>query len=707
MDFKENNSCVYFFVDNKGSVKINKMNNSEEDVRSMYFTRHDASVLLFAYDYYGGILYVMNLQKDSLLELLEIRKEGSGSSDEFLQQTLDQLQCACEFLNTTYKWKGSIVAGVPKHDEVVRLTIKDYSLAWGYLTASLWNLNFEVLNLNIYVMSELDNTSEFVQEGETYSTSLGNIQGPAILLKRTNSSFDPSKNIIYQYYTNLAKLYNFDTGDRGAFMSGIANYLEDTLVKYMNSESVGERSNWYMFSRNGQVFIERNDKQMTADQISEKFGSYKVVVNFSYVRTFDSGYIIITDMGSRRMNSGVHNEMYEFLMDNLDIIGHVNIDGKVIDEEPLFLFDDFSKKLEWQNIDETPVWVYIKTILSECYDFNYENIPVLKGEFKENFDTKFVSEINDSNKDIVGEYADRVPFIVWNTNTDNRGSYLGCFHSLINEYLKYMSYIGEIEVDIYASEDPHDMMAYLENIEDNILGDSQQILMFENEMLLGVEFSKYYHEYNTFMLMFDVLSFDRDRIESALSKLGKEESDKMASLADSIHQKMYYVLLKMIGVLAFIKYGEDIESDGAIIHGSLVVRKGFLGNMMRVESINLVGDGHKLYNCVDLVTRTDYHFTEDKLTVFDLSFENYEEYNKKIVVASSSSDTHDFYENLLSKWLRNPYTKEVEEAEVADIPSHQSYESLLRAHNEYYDHTTDAILTEVLLNDTRKANNGK
>jgi hypothetical protein len=708
MDFKENNSCVYFFVDNNGTIRINKMNNNEDDIRSLYFTRYDASVILFAYDYYKGVLHVTNLKNDSLKELLEIRMSGSKPSDPFLKQTLDQLDSCCDFLTKTYQWKGEIVSGYPTHDEVVKLSIKDYNLAWGFLTSSLWNLNFEVMNLDVYVVSELQMVSEFVNEGEKYSTKLGIIEGPAILLRRNNSSFLNSQNIIYQYYTNLADLYNFDTGDHNAYIDGMAHYLEDTLGKYLNNNSIGERSDWFMFIRGGQVFIERNDKHMTSDSISNKFGSYKVVITFGYVRTKDSGYIIISDVSRKSMASGNYHEMYNFLMDNLDSIGHVDSDGKVLDKEPMVLFDDFTNDCEWVYISETPVWVYIKTVLSKCYNFKQMNIPVLKCNFRKNFDAKLVEELNDTNSDIVGKYVedkdDVFPFIVWNESFGKKESYLGSFHSLINEYLKFVSRYGDLEVDSFSSNKPNDMIAHLKNLKDNILSDSQSLLMFENEMLLGVEFSKYYHEYNSFMLMFDVLSFDRKRIEEAMASGDDKQSDIIASLADDVHQKMYYVLLKMIGVLSAIKYGESIEDhDANISVGDFVIRKGLQGNVMRVEEIHIIGDNSRAYKCLDLVSDiTDSHDYDD-ISLFNLVFEDYDQYNKNIRVASRDNDIDGYYRRLLTKWLRNPHVKEIEEGEFVEIESAQPFEELLREQNEFFDHSTDSLLTEVLLNETRKA----
>jgi hypothetical protein len=707
MDFKENNSCVYFFVDNKGSVRINKMNNSEEDVKSLYFERHDSAVLLFAYDYYRGILYVTNVDEENLSDVLEVKRTG-GTSDIFVKQILDQMEIAGEYLKNTYQWSGTIEVGNPPHDAIFKMSIKDYAIAWDFLETSLLNLNFEAINLDVYVISELGTHSVFVDEEEVYETSRGDIPGPAILINKVNGTLSSNRNIVYQYYVNLADLYNFDAGDYNSYVYGVSDYLDEMFEGYLNNNSVAKKTDWYVFARKGQVFIERNERGMKASDISKTFGSYKAVMNFGYVGTEDGGYIIVDEISMENSREGVYHDLYNAIMDNLTIIGHVDEEGVELKEAPLVLFDDNIESIRWEDIKETPVWAYIVTVLSKCYGFDQANIPVLRGNFKGDFAAVYISEVNDSNKDAISKYINieeaEAPFIMWNDSYGKKESFVGSFHSLINEYLKFISDLKGISMSRISDETTDGIQSYLEYLNDEVLG--KNIFMFENEMLLSVEFSKYYHEYNFFMFMFDILSFDRGRIEKALSETPNgEESEHIAELADSVHQKAYYVMLKVSIILAGVKYGEDVISDEDIINGDLVIKKNFGGNIMRVVEIVMDDENSKLYKCLDLVGNNVSSFTFEDLDNLDLVF--YDSKDGKARIATASKDEpNNYYKKLLTKWLRNPIVQKMEGSDWEEVPQGNSMESMLREQNEYFEHHTDEILTEVLLNENRKARNG-
>ena len=711
MDFKDNNSCVYFFVDGKGRIRINKMNNAENDIRDLYFTRHDALVLLFAYDYYESILYVTNISEDNLLKILKLRKEGKKSSSDEVRQLCDQFNAASDYLIEKYKWKGTVRNGKPNHDKVVKLSIKDFSFSWDFLSLSLFNLNFELLNLDVYIVSGLGIDSKMVLEDQSFNTSEGVIKGPAILLNRTNSIYNLNQSIIFQYYSNLSYIYNFDTGDHGFYSQGVADYLEDCMNKYMNNQSLGERTEWYMFVRNGQVFLDKNLRKMTSDDISNKFNHYKSVITFGYVVSADCRYIVMSDVSDNSFNkTGVYSEMYEYLMSNLDKIGHVDGDGNIIDEEPLVLFDNGINEVQWQMFSETPLWVYVKTILSKVYGFNQKDVPILRGSFDEEFGAKYISNVDDSNRGIIEKYMDLegkdFPFIMLNEDYGSRSSYLGSFHCLMNEYMKFVNDNDDnFGAELISPMKTEGISQYLEYMDDNLLRDPQGVMMFENELLLGIEFSKYYHEYNSFMFMFDILSFDRDRIERAISLT--EDGDManyIAGLADEIHQKMYYILLKMTGVLFYIKYDKDLGSGRDIRIGDVVVGRDFGGNLMRVTNILVDGDS-KMYECLDLVFEDECVCDPSNVFLFNLTFDDYEEYNRMIVAQKINNNEQGYYKKMLTKWLRNKKLREIEENEIEDHPTSQSYEALLREQNEFFDHSTDAILTEVLLNDNRVVKN--
>jgi hypothetical protein len=697
-------SCVYFFLDDQDNIKINKTNNTEKEIRDIYSIGDDSPAFLFAYDYYGKRLHVTNVSGSSLLNLLECKKKSKKgeSLDKFEKVSVRQIETVESYLKSVYDWDGKIASGPPHQDKSVsQLRVSDFNNASKYISSVMDRFNFKYKDVDVHVVPELSSQSKFIGRQSVCIEGGIKAKGPAILIRKSNSSKKCFENIVIQYLFNLPDILGFDVGDTDFMEEGLVDYVEETLPNFIEHDSLDFITYWYLASKNGNVYLDENSKRLSVSELKE-LHTFNIVIPFSYHDNDNHKYVMIENIGvSAYMSAGAHKEMVGFLMDNLDKIDHED------KAPPMILFKEYHRKPSLSYMSNFQPWLYIKNMLSGIYKFTPKDIRVLKGEFDGDFSAMYVNESNATGKAIAESNTTtdvQYPIILWNDSNQDSSSKIGHFHNLINEYLKFIEDFDGIQINHYSLKDNKEK-EYFESFRDDVIHNDEARYAFENEMIIILNDTDHLHKFNLFNLYLDILSFHRDKIEKVMSFGDGAELSDIASLSTEIQQKLYFIVLKAMGLVLRLKYGLDYRSREEIHKGDLVINEGNgAANLMRVVGIRLGdedSDNNKVYECKDLVTDRFYFLSDKRLFLFKIEIDDKKMYNNRVITASKKGEDLSYYRDLLKQFVLhqkriNPVDKPNEEKE------HPTMERWLRDEVDFFDHNTRAFLTETLLSDNRK-----
>lgn len=695
---------IHFFVDKYNKVVINNINNSEKELREIYKIDKSNPLLMFSYNFNSHKLHVKNISDAILGYLLSFKKQDKSPTG-FEKEALSQLDVVTAFLQKEYQWPGDITTEqIATNKEALELQLKDFKIAYKFISLILDSFNFEVVNLNIAIIDDLSSDSDFIHDGESVKRNGHIMKGPAILIRKNNSTFLTNRNLVFQYFFNLNKLYNLNIASDEFYYDCIGSYIEEMFHLFLETGNISNISYWHVYTKAGNVYLDNKKSKISNDEKKDT-DIHSVGFTFSFVDGEDSNYLIFDDLDIDSVkNTHVYHEMYDFLLDNADKFGHVDADGEKITDDPVVIFLKQKSNVTTYMATELPMWVYIKNILSPMYGFEPKDILVLKGNFDFSFSSKYINEPTDQIVDLLSDYVDiefvHFPLIVINDANADRTTYSYHNHSFINDYLKYISDVNGMEIDYYYL-NSNDMYEYLDNFINKVLYDKSKRIGLENEIIINLETSKHHHDYNVFKYIFDVLGFEEDRISRALLVSSEEEADKLSGKADELLQKLYYIALKAVAIIFKTKYGHSMEQDFELESGDIGAMSDYSGNIVHVLSKNMKGK-KIVYECQDSITGKMLKIPHGKIIKFNLGVCDVKVYNR-VKTASRDEEVH-FYKNFLKTWLKNePRKSPLDKEEEKEVVKNLGYEALLRHQSEYYDWTEGSVIIESLLGEDRKA----
>jgi hypothetical protein len=416
---KDSELIVSFYVV-QDEIKINHVGNTSEEILREIGSKRSGPILLFKYIPDSKKLIISNIDSDSLtliLESLKDKKQGKSLNSE-LSFAVKQLQVASKFLRKIYGWEGEVFSKEEVgFDDDIELSVSDFKIVWEYLKFFFLQYNAEVFDIPVHVIDALEEPSFFIEEDEEY----GEITGPAICVKKTNSIYSMCESIILQYVLNYDNIIKFDVALREEYLFDAKEHVDAAITGFFRNEIIDNRSFWYLENLGSKIYLHKNYDMLSDFNLSTSVAS-GTIMTFEYVVSGGSRYIII-DNASRNVtrNVSVYKEMFDFLMKNVDKIGHVDDDGSRIEKDPIVLFRPLSKRTIPLYLSHLPVWIFIENLLSVVYDFDAEDVLLLKGQFS--CDEPFLliqnkEDMVDKIGDVMELTDDKFPIIAWNTRVE-------------------------------------------------------------------------------------------------------------------------------------------------------------------------------------------------------------------------------------------------------------------------------------------------
>lgn len=702
---EDNGIKVYFYVTN-GEININHTGSTAEELAAESNSKKNFPIILFSYDFDSKVLCAENIDKEALSAVLNSlkRKKMKKSISEEMKEAVYQLEAVAKYLRKVYGWEGEIVSKEESgYDEDKKLSLSDFKVVFDYLRLFFRNYNAEIFDIDIYIVESLDKPSVFLEDDEEYD----DISGPAILLKKTNSMFAMSEAIIYQYVLNYDKIIGFDVGLREEYVLDTKDYVDDAIIGFFRNEIVDKKSFWFLEKIGSIVYLKKNTDLLSSMDLRKKRTG--AIMTFEYVVSDDSRYIIFDNISRHVIrNLNVYGKMFEFLMKNLGKIGHVGSDGGELKEDPIVLFRPSKNNIVPLFLSNIPVWIFIENIFSVLYDFDPEDILVLKGEFDSAHAFKLIDDLIELKK-----YTGRdleitendLPLLLWNTKVEE---------SAISEFMFLMaSYSLFIKEENFGNfQMPKNIKEFIYYINNNVFRDKDKTYALEHAMMILIHELEHVHEYNLFKIIFDIMGFYSSIVDNYLSSIDNESDLSMvAKIVDEIHEKLYYLVLKATLISAKIRYGANISKNVKPIRGDLVMDTG-MEEMMRVDMVSLeptkvdekTNPEGALLHCVNVFTNEKTKRTPEEVFVISFSFDDPKVYNykraSKIVEASESNDLYP-YKELLIPFIRNKKKKNpLDEDEKKKEPP--TFDAYLTEQRKDFGRNGGGVIVEHLLDKCRK-----
>jgi len=708
---RNNNLAISFYVV-KDEIKINHIGNTSDEIAAEMGFRKGYRLLLFKYDTSDQKLAVTNIDNKSLKLILESikNKKKTQHIDNELSDAISQIEVAAKFLRKTYGWGGEIISGEERGlDDKVALSLFDLGIVSDYLRFFFGNYNAEIFDIDIFIIDSLEEPSMFLEYEEEY----GDIEGPAILVKKVNSMYSICESVIYQYVLNYDKIIKFDVGLREEYIFDAKAYVDEAILGFFRNEVIDNRSFWYLKNKGSKIYLHKNYDVLSDSDLSKHVGG--TVLSFEYVISGDSRYIIINNVPRESVRDlSVYSEMFDFLMDHLDKIGHVKDNGKKIKENPVVLFRPAKRKTTPMLLSHMPIWVFIENVLSIVYDFDPEDIIILKGEFScDKAFSIFRDRVEMVKK--IGNCSnikdENFPIIVWNSRVEESS-----ITELISLLSAYASFIGKEKFgNLFEFRDMHRVLEYIRK---NVVCNEEKAYAIEHALMILIQETEHIHEYNIFKIVFGVMGFYSSLVDNYLSEIDDDEQiENVAECIDYLQERLYYLILKATLAVSKIKFGANIDKKRLPIKGDLVMDN----NMERLLRVILVSmEPHLvsrnnpegiLLHCEDVLSGKPYEVSPDSVFAIALSFGDSEVYNyrkasrNKMLKAEKDELGIDNYKKLLEPFLKNKKKKNPLDdsgEEMDDIPS---FEERLREQSRYFERERPVQVVEHLLEKCRKVKN--
>lgn len=700
------NCLVYFFIDNEGGIRINHLNNTSEELRELMGYRDGYPLLLFAYSYKDKKLFFTNVNQEELIEVLEIFKKSksksfSSSDDRDIAQ---QIQVCSDFLKKHYAWTGDLYSKEHLSTSFLKKSIKDFDMVWKYLNIVFGSFNIDVIDMPIYLIDNLKDRSIYVPNGKSLYLN-EHIEGPAIIIRKSNSMFFMSEAIVYQYLLNLHNIINFHTGIEEDYLNDTKEFIDKTFHSFLKYGDLKDKTFWYVAKKDGHLYLNRNQYILDSNKLKSIEG-YSSVITFEYNVVEDSRYIVINDISMEDMSiSSLYRDMFSFISRNLSYIGHIDDDGKEIEDAPIYIFEGIEPSYSILKASNLPIWVYVQTLLATVYDFDPKDIKIIKGDFEELFAFKYLDMSIEKNREYLSDYFDDDFYdsvMLWNSSQD---SLIAKWNQFVEEYIKYAfknkkSFINK------------DLKKTLNDFKKNILQNEQNSFLLECFIGIICEDNSYLHQYNIFKIFSEVVGLTGLIREDMLSK-DEESDEEIIDLMSDIQSSLFFMTLKSMASFCNIKYGIDFSKDEEIEKNDIVIDN--LSNCIyEVKSVLLEPDNRSddnpegiTYCCKDLVSGEVINKIMGEVAIFDFSFLDKTEYNEKTAISENKMNKYskygeEFYKKMLERFLRNKKRHnplDYVEDEDSDPPSLESYLNMQR---DQFNREEGSAILENMLNNCRR-----
>lgn len=699
-----NDVKVHFYVAND-QIHINHTGSSAADISLEMGRSADYPLILFSYDFSNGSLCAENLTHEGLLAVLKSlkRKKMKKSVQGDLSDAVKQIQTAAKFLRKTYGWAGEIESKEDKgfHQDI-HLSLSDFKVVHDYLKVFFKNYNAEIFDIDICIVDSLDDPSVFLEEDEEY----GEVSGPAIVLKRTNSFYNMAEAIIYQYVLNYDKIVEFDVGLRQEYIEDAKYHVDDAMRGFFRNEVIDNKSFWYLEKIGSRVYLKKNDNMLSSRNLESRNGSGSVLT-FEYVISDDSRYVIVNGVDRHAVRSlSMYRKMFDFLMKNVDKIGHIGEDGKPLKEDPIVLFRPFKREITPLFLSNLPVWIFIENLLSVIYDFTPEDILILRGDFNNPNAFTLVTNLdalnNQTDYPLAIEDSD-LPLLLWNMRTEESAA-----SEVMSLMVAYAKFIG---VDNFGVSANSDMSTLLQYIRDKVLSNGEKIYAIEHLFMILIQDTEHVHEYNLFKIIFEIMGFYNAAIEAYIDQVTySNQLEQVVKRVDEIQEKLYYLILKATLITSKIRYGAGVSRKVSPIKGDLVMDIG-MERVMRVEAVclepPLAGEQNPMgamITCRDMLSGEEVQCVPEDIFVIALNFGDDEAYNYKKASkkAEAGEEELSHYKSLLSPFLRNkkrPNPLCDGEDEKEEPPTFDAY---LQEQRGYFEREGGDMIVEYLLDKCRK-----
>lgn len=700
------NCLIYFFVDSEGQIHINHLNNTAEELREFYGYRNDYPLVLFAYCYKSRRLFVLNMNDTSLKKVLEaLRDSRRGSSAPSPDKdAIKQIEAASSFLKNKYAWKGEIFSRDDMESSVIRKEVSDFGLAWKYLSLIFGGLKLDPIDVPVYIVDNLEKSSLFVPIKETLDIG-EEVEGPAIILRKTNSKYFMSEALIYQYIMNLHGIVEFSPKVEETYLQDAKEFVDRTLISFLRNGKLTNHTYWYVGKKDGRLYLNENvDELGTFDLMDSE--QYSTLLTFEYFVVEDSRYVVFNDVSPADINTGkLYKSMLEFLLENLAYIGHTDERGDVLKDPPIFLFEGLLKDVSFFRASNLPVWIIIQSVLSVMYEFDPLDITIIRGPFGGSFSFKYLDPESWSHQRILREYFDDegdYPVILWNTSSHD--SSIAKWNQFLREYADFV-------FANYAVEKNGDLKEKLITFRDKVIRNGQR--RFALEILIGLlcEEEPHSHQYNIFTIFTDFVGLTGVIAEEELDNFPGEPDIEIMELISDIQSSLYFLTLKSMASFASIKHGIDFQMDGDIQKGD-VVTDDHCHCLFEVEAVLLEPANQTdanpegiTYCCRNLICGKQVMKTLEDVKLFHLGFLDDEEYNEKQASSlrkKSQQFGAEYYKKMLEQFLRTkrrPNPLDFIEEKVDDPPS---FDAFLAMQREDFNRTEGDMILENMLNDCRK-----
>ncbi|MFW5890839.1 MAG: hypothetical protein ACOCUI_01315, partial [bacterium] len=656
----DSKSIIYFFADSEGQIRINHLNNTADEIAEYYGYHDDYSVLLFGYCFKTRSLYVVNVNDDVLKKMLidyqKYKSKGSINSDK--KEIVEQLDIVFKFLKKHFIWKGEIFSREELQESFSEKNIKDFNLAWNYLNLIFGSMKIDPIEIPIYIIDDLKYRSKFIQPNDLFKIDDREIVGPAILIRRTNSLYFINEAIVYQYILNLHGIVSFYPGLEEEYIEDAKEFVDKTLVSFLRSNNLEQHTFWYVGKKDGNIYLDKNEYMRDSEDLVDD-DIYSFVLTFEYIVVEDSRCVIFNNVtGSDINDTKLYKSMFDFVMNNLSHIGHVDENGKELKDPPIILFEGLKTGFKRMMVSNLPIWILIRTVFCPLYDFDPQDIMIIKGVFNEPFSFKFIDPLNIEDKEFVSEYFSvkdfNFPVICWNTVSYD--SVLGKWNIFIKEYMKFIGGGKHVPTKTNLKEE-------LKNFEEKVLESKENQFAFEGLVGLLCEDNPHIHQYNIFNMFIKVVGLTGIITEEMLLD-NKSLSDEIVELMTVIQTRLFFLTLKSMAVYCNMKHGINYYIDGEIKKGDIVTNehgsciaevKSVLLEPSNIDDDNIDGI---TYICRDLITNKEYVKLYGDIKLFHLGFLDEEEYNeektssslKKIKIAQEDKEV---YKRILEQYLRN------------------------------------------------------
>ena len=664
---------VHFFVCPDGKVCVNHKNLNECQIKEDYDIDKDYQLIDFIYNANENKIYITNYSESYILKKLEDYRENNEKSDE-----ASQLLKVYDFFKNRMDWDGEIIFKNPFKIQILEKNIEDFDLACNFLNLLYYDkYNVSLNSLPILICDCRSNiylkTNEFVELNDK------RYQGPLIILNKNNDIYKLNYNIVKMYLENIDDIEFEEFGSKEYLKMNVKSYLDNEWENYLETGDINGVKKWYAFvNDNLDIKIRKNISDSSRKNLVKKLE--KEVITFrTYEDNSNACVIVVEDLSISDFNLiSFSKDLYNYLFNNYEKIE--------LSSKPIFLFEEENKnRYEIIDIkDIIPVWSFIKIFLSSEYNFVPVNIEVVKGNFNSSFRAHYYDK-NESNNN----YPKKA--IWWNEKYLKEECYLSFFHSLIEQYLVFIKkeYSIDIDTNLLKNKD------FFNNLHNKLTGDENKVLELESEILMIIESTSYFGDYDLFKFIFEIVNFNKSNIENFLYD-DKKQSINENKLNDilNIYIKIFYIYMNALSKIFEIKFKLDIEKNDhdKIIEGSIVKcnnNNHFSNNILKVEEIYsknaFISENNpygRLMICEDLVNEKRYKISQENLYIFELKKYISQNLNKKAY--NIGLQEWEVYEKIFRKYLKNPEMAETENDSELD-GQNPSTQSLLQQQNEAYE----------------------